>query len=348
MFQGCSAFDKPLDNWHVDNVESMATMFDGCSAFNQPLNNWNVHNVKNMLGMFMYCYRFNQPLDTWDINNVENMAFMFLDCRVFNQSLNNWMLGTNVRTEDMFLLSGISKENKPFLKKDEDKKKMESLLNKIDVFNILLPGDEPAAEFLKDNEMYQPFIVRNSAGLYTGDAIGWPAPSSSGKEFIECKDDTPVSWEGNSYGQYIKPNARTFIKVMISGSPTMVIKPYWYFHGVVPGTNFFQLVDTNVPVFKFMTTVLASQNLPSDFSAVGSDHCNQTSPVGVYQLEPISLEELANYVTTSGGKIKTRKIRKTRKTKKTKKIRKTKKNRKRTNKVRKTNRRKGTKIIKRK
>ena len=50
-----------------------------------------------------------------------------------------------------------------------------------------------------------------------------------------------------------------------------------------------------------MTTVLSNQNLPQDYTALGSDHCNQTSPIGTYTLEPITVEQLSSYVT-SGGK----------------------------------------------
>ena len=77
----------------------------------------------------------------------------------------------------------------------------------------------------------------------------------------------------------------------------MVIKPDWYDSRQIPGTKFFQLVDTNKPVFKFMISVLASGNIPSDFEAVGSDHCNQTSPIGTYTLEPITIEQLQQYTS---------------------------------------------------
>jgi hypothetical protein len=207
---------------------------------------------------------------------------------------------------------------------EEDLLKLKELMDKIEVFDILGPHYISAAQFIEEYKDSYPFIVRNSVGKYTGDAIDWPASSSSGKEFIECLDNAPVSWQANSYRQFIKPNARKFIKITISGSPTLVIKPDWYDNGTIPGTKFFQLVTTNQPVFKFMTTVLASQNLPEDFLATGSDHCNQISPLGVYTLEPISVEQLSNYVTTGGKRRK--RISKTKKNSKTKKVKKIKKN----------------------
>jgi len=205
---------------------------------------------------------------------------------------------------------------------------LQELINNIKVFDIIMYDDVTATEFFEENNGKQPYIIRNGQGLYTGSALGWPAPSSSGNEFIECANDTPVSWNGNSYSRYIKPNARKFIKIIISGSPTMVVKPSWYDSKQIPGTKFFQLVDTGEPVFKFMTTVLASQNLPSDFTALGSDHCNQTSPIGTYKLEPITLEELKQYATIVGGKNKRKKTKKTNKQKKTRKTNKQKKTRK--------------------
>jgi len=163
----------------------------------------------------------------------------------------------------------------------------------IQVVDIVQYDTITGLDFLRVHCKYRPFIYRNSAGIYIGDAILWPAPSSSGKEFIECNDNTPTDWLANSYEQHIKrPVARIF--VLINGF--MVIKPDWYDTLHVPGTNFFQLVDTNKPVFKFMTTVLASQNLPADYTAVGSDHCSQTRLLPVFRLEPITLEQLQTYV----------------------------------------------------
>jgi hypothetical protein len=189
-------------------------------------------------------------------------------------------------------------------------------INKIiQVFNPTLPGDELASEFLTEQEDYNPFIVRASNGQFSGDAIDWPSSSSSGKEFIECKDNSPSEWQGNTYKKWIKPNARRFIKITILGSPTLVIKPAWYDTRLVPGTKYFRLVlEGNVK--KFMSTVLSSQNLPEDFSALGADHCNQTGPVGVYVLQEIPLSELNTMIPASGGK-KSRK-KKTKQQKKTK------------------------------
>jgi hypothetical protein len=172
----------------------------------------------------------------------------------------------------------------------------------IQVFDPYNGTDVPVSQFLveQSEEGYKPFIVRASNGKFSGDAIGW----ATGKEYIECKDNTPSDWQGNTYGRWIKNNARRFIKINISGSPTLIVKPAWYDTGLVPGTKYFSLVKQGT-VNKFMSTVLSSQNLPQDFTALGAEHCNQIPPpVGTYVLEPISLSELNTIVNTipAGGK----------------------------------------------
>jgi len=42
MFYNTRAFNQPLNNWNVSNVEYMNSMFTFANSFNEPLNNWNV------------------------------------------------------------------------------------------------------------------------------------------------------------------------------------------------------------------------------------------------------------------------------------------------------------------
>jgi hypothetical protein len=90
-----------------------------------------------------------------------------------------------------------------------------------------------------------------------------------------------------SYINHVKPNARIFIKI----NGFMILKPDWYDSKRVPGNGLFKLVNTNNSVVKFMETILARRIIPSDYNIIGSEHCNQTSPVNVYRLEPITIEE---------------------------------------------------------
>ena len=246
MFSDCHAFNKPLNNWDVSKVTNMSYMFSDCHAFNQPLNNWNVSNVENMSEMFYNCSSFNQPLNDWDISNITDMNNMFYGCTSFNQPLNNWDISNVENMEEMFSNSGISAENMP-------KFELQELASQISFFDTIQYTNVTALEFLEENSNSSPFIIRTLPNQYFGDAIKFPAPSENGKEFIECNKDTPLDWQGFNYGRYIKENARIFLKI----NGNIVLKPDWYDSKKVPGTKFFQLVDTNEPVFKFMSVLLS-------------------------------------------------------------------------------------------
>ena len=291
MFFDCISFNQPLNNWNVTNVTNMLGMFQDCREFNQPLNNWNVSNVTNMENMFYNCKKFNQPLYRWNVSNVTKMYGMFNGCTYFNQSINNWQLQDSINMKNMFQNSGMEPKNMPCRPIPVE---LQEIAANIQVEDIVQYDIITGLEFLTDHCGYRPFIYRNSAGIYTGDAILWPAPSSSGKEFIECDDDTPVGWLANTYKRYIKqPVARNFLKI----NGNIVIKPHWYDSLNVPGTKFFQLVNTNEPVKKFMTINLSRNFMPDDYSALGSDHCNQNGPDStVFRLEPITLEQLVIYI----------------------------------------------------
>ena len=120
-FRGCInlQFAAGIDTPDLIQVSDMSGMFAGCTAFNQPLNNWNVSNVQRMgrtsdnsdraLGMFLDCSSFNQPLDNWDVSKVEGMGDMFAGCTSFDQDLGMWKLE---RCEKLTLnLCGMSVEN---------------------------------------------------------------------------------------------------------------------------------------------------------------------------------------------------------------------------------------------
>ena len=171
-----------------------------------------------------------------------------------------------------------------------------AIMNKIDVFDAYEGGNVTATKFSRDFE--DSYFIRDFSGRYTGVSMIWPESSSNGNEYIECTDTAPEDWQGQlDYKQFIKEKARTFIKIPILGVPTMVLKPDWYDFKQIPRTNFFNLIDTHDPVKKFMTSVLASQNFPSNFSPISTDHCNQLYPTQVYKLEPISMKTLERYVS---------------------------------------------------
>jgi hypothetical protein len=74
----------------------------------------------------------------------------------------------------------------------------------------------------------------------------------------------------------------------------MVEKPDWYRNGRnVPGTRYFKLEHLkNKDVFKFMSLVLSKKESTHGFEFAGSEHCNQTGPLGTYRLVEMTLEEL--------------------------------------------------------
>ena len=94
MFRECEkmTFAANIDTPDLTKVTDMSGMFEGCRAFNQPLEKWDVSKVTLMIGMFAYCRAFNQPLEKWDVSKVTNMLAMFDGCHAFNQPLGEWKL----------------------------------------------------------------------------------------------------------------------------------------------------------------------------------------------------------------------------------------------------------------
>ena len=155
----------------------------------------------------------------------------------------------------------------------------------INVYDIMEGTEKTSREFFEEHKNDNPFILvsmieNNQKKLYSGNAIGW---AKDNKEFVECKDDTPVGWQGNAYQRYIKPGGRRFIKAYLGGAPIMLLKPSWFDSGKVPGDKFFTLVSAK-PVFKLMSLELAT-GINGDFDAQGANHCNQTGTQVTYALE---------------------------------------------------------------
>jgi surface protein len=48
MFQNATAFNQPLANWDVSQVQDMSYLFAGASSFYQNLLPWNVARVRTM------------------------------------------------------------------------------------------------------------------------------------------------------------------------------------------------------------------------------------------------------------------------------------------------------------
>jgi len=131
--------------------------------------------------------------------------------------------------------------------------------------------------------------------------LGWLLKEFSNetdpREFVECKDETPSEWQGNSYAKYIKPGGRTFVNIRINGSNILVLKPDWFWYGPIPETRVFHL-EPQAPVKKYMTNHLLP-NMRPDFNALGADHCNQTSEMIPYKLVEITEKSAPAFATAA-------------------------------------------------
>ena len=81
MFQGCATFNQSVDAWDVSNVRTMSFMFEGASAFDKPLSGWKskVFRVVDMSSMFYGCSALNRPID-WTTRSCKNFSHMFSEC----------------------------------------------------------------------------------------------------------------------------------------------------------------------------------------------------------------------------------------------------------------------------
>jgi len=194
-----------------------------------------------------------------------------------------------------------SSDSSPSPSKAVKNKTLEELNHIIHVFDMINQDTITAKEFFEYHEEYHPFIivdkVRENPTTYSINAIDW---DFGNKEFVECVDNAPSSWQGNSYARLIKPGGRRFVKVFLNGAGVMISKPDWYDYKIIPGTGYFKLIHAE-PVFLYMTLDLAEQNIAPNFNSLGADHCNQTKPQQTYRLVELSLEELNDIVPLAGG-----------------------------------------------
>jgi len=166
--------------------------------------------------------------------------------------------------------------------------------------NYLEGEDNTIPDFLTKTLDENPFIVEHK-NIYSGNALGWLLKEFSNetdpREFVECKDETPSEWQGNSYAKYIKPGGRTFVNIRINGSNILVLKPDWFWYGPIPETRVFHL-EPQAPVKKYMTNHLLP-NMRPDFNALGADHCNQTSEMIPYKLVEITEKSAPAFATAA-------------------------------------------------
>lgn len=127
MFQGTASVNGNLENWEVNNIESMAQMFEGATNFNGDIEDWDVSNVlgftrmfkdatsfnRNIGGwipgsaifmgaMFQGATAFNRDIGNWDVGNVQSFTFMFEGATNFNQDIGDWDVSSAKSFGNMF------------------------------------------------------------------------------------------------------------------------------------------------------------------------------------------------------------------------------------------------------
>lgn len=77
-FIGCITLnDSAISEWDVRNLTNFSEMFQGCTAFNQPLDAWKMSEATTTAGMFQEAIAFDKPIGNWDTSKVANMDRMF-------------------------------------------------------------------------------------------------------------------------------------------------------------------------------------------------------------------------------------------------------------------------------
>ena len=111
MFEDAEKFNQKIDKWDTSSVTDMQLMFKGASKFNQEIGSWDTSSVTNMQLMFEGASKFNQEIGSWKTNKVTTMQFMFKKAAAFNQNLEGWKFDGAVNLDQIFLESGLKKEN---------------------------------------------------------------------------------------------------------------------------------------------------------------------------------------------------------------------------------------------
>ena len=204
------------------------------------------------------------------------------------------------------------------------------LLERIEIFDPIMPGNVPASTFFDDHAQYAPFIIK-MGGSYCGNAMWYKGAdfndwdgdvygyfNAPGVEFIECPGDVPVEWSSHGYNEALsRPGLKRYINVLIGGGKALVHKPEWWDSKIVPGTKFFKTERAEMlPKFAVAQLSrwieLSGYDSYREYPATGIDHCNQKAPVQTYRLIPMTLEELQKSIQQGGKKTKKRILKRSR------------------------------------
>ena len=97
MFMECDemTFAANIDTPDLTKVTNMEDMFEGCSAFNQPLEKWDVSKVTRLGWIFGKCKSFNQPLGAWKLPTSVNLSQTAMSAVNYSLSLIGWAKQTD-------------------------------------------------------------------------------------------------------------------------------------------------------------------------------------------------------------------------------------------------------------
>ena len=110
MFLDCQSLTQlEISEMNTSRVTTMYNMFYNCEALTQlNISNWNTSNVKIMSHMFHNCLKLTQlDVTNWDISTVTKMDYMFWNCKKLTQlDVSKW---STSKVEDMgFMFTGCN------------------------------------------------------------------------------------------------------------------------------------------------------------------------------------------------------------------------------------------------
>lgn len=93
--QDADAFNAPIGDWDVSNVDNMENMFSGAIAFNQVIGAWDVAEVITMDNMFNGASDFNQNLSFWEADALTTCADFALNAADWLAAYDGSIAGKN-------------------------------------------------------------------------------------------------------------------------------------------------------------------------------------------------------------------------------------------------------------
>jgi hypothetical protein len=121
---------------------------------------------------------------------------------------------------------------------------------------------------------------------------------------IECRNNTPDEFQEN-YRPYVNDGDKyIFINLSHPIMPRgiLILKPPWIDGNEIPGTKFFKLRFLR-HITKYIESAILTD--PTFNPVLAQPHCHQTMPTPVYELVPMSLDDINNIPTKlayRGGK----------------------------------------------